>query len=218
MLPDDVRHAFGLVQHATVQTMLEKAAIPLRIRRLIMNAAQKAKLFMGGEWGSSLAMTTFLASLAQGCPLSALVFCLTVQLRIALVVQHTSPVDCDAGPLSQVPYTDDVTYLPDTLREFRCIIGQLAPTGIQTHMHNSPLKAHGVALVKQAIAIQFQNQEIVFGGGPLHMMQSNDDIRLVGRQALPHVFHREDYVKLLSACRRASLALRQLKLPSHYPV
>ena len=183
-----------------------------------MNAAQKAKIFMGGEWGSSLAMATFLAGLAQGCPLSALVFCLTVQLRIALVVQHTTPVDSDAGPLSQVPYMDDVIYLPDTLREFRRMVGRLAPAGIQTHMHSSPLKAHGVAVIKQATAIQFQNPEIVFGGGPLHMMQPNDYIWLVGRHALPHVFHREDYIKLLSACRRASLALRQLKLPSHYPV
>ena len=170
---------------------------------------------MGGEWRSSLAIATFLAGLAQGCPLSALVFCLTVQLRIALVLQHTTPVDRVAGLLSQVSYMDDVTYLPGTLREFTRMVSQLAPAGIQMHLHSSPVKAHGVAVVKQATAIQFQSREIIFGGGPLHMVQPKDDIRLVGRHALPHVFHREDYIKLLSACRKASLALRQLKLPSH---
>ena len=163
MLLDDVRHAFGLVQHETVQTLLEEAGIPLGVRRLIMNAAQKAKKIMGGEWGSTLAMTTFLAGLAQGCPLSALVFCLTVQLRIALVIQHTTPVDSDAGPLSQVSYMDDVTYLPGTLQEFRRMVGQLAPAGIQTHMHSSPLKAHGVAVVKQA---PVPKSEIFFRGWP----------------------------------------------------
>ena len=151
--------------------------------------------------GATLARAGFLAGLAQDCPLSALVFCLTIQLRIASAVHNTTPADSDAGPLSQLSYMDDVTYLPDTLQDFRRMVRQLAPAGVQTHMHCSPLKVHGVAIEKRASTVQCQHPEIVFGGRPLHMMQPKDYIRLVGRHAFPHIFHREDYLKLLSACR-----------------
>ena len=98
------------------------------------------------------------------------------------------------------------------------MVGQLALVGIHTHMHSSPLKAIGVAPVRQATLVQFQRPEIIFGRCPLLMVQPKNCIRLVGRNALPHIFQREDYIKLLSACRRASSALGQVKLPSHYPI
>ena len=99
MLLDDVRHVFGSVQHETIQTVPEEAGIPSGVRRLIMNAAQKAKIFMGGEWGASLAMASLSAGIARGFPLSALVFCLTIHLCIVLVIQNPAPVHSDAGPL-----------------------------------------------------------------------------------------------------------------------
>ena len=43
-------------------------------------------------------------------------------------------------------------------------------------------------------------------------------IRVVGRHALPHVFHWEDYIKLMKSSRRAAIAMRCVKLPANYPI
>ena len=43
-------------------------------------------------------------------------------------------------------------------------------------------------------------------------------IRLLGRHAMPHIFHTNDFIKMMNASRRASTVLRCIKLPANYPI
>ena len=43
-------------------------------------------------------------------------------------------------------------------------------------------------------------------------------IWLLGRHAMPHVFHANDFIKRMNASRRASIVLRYTKLPANYPI
>ena len=43
-------------------------------------------------------------------------------------------------------------------------------------------------------------------------------IRLLGRHAMPHIFHTNDFIKMMNASRRASIVLRYVKLPANYPI
>ena len=141
-------------------------------------------------------------------------------VRSAVVSLWPGKIPPPPPPRPQLSYIDDVTYLPGTLTDFHRMVHQLAPAGVHTHLHSSPLKVHIVAVHKQASAVKYQNPQVVFffGGGALHIMQAKDCIRLFGRHALTPVFHRDDYIKLLSVCRRASMALKYTNLPSRYPI
>ena len=51
---------------------------------------------------------------------------------------------------------------------------------------------------------------------PLHIPEDMEYIRLLGRHALPNVFHRQDLRKLI--CRRAVAPMSMSTLPAHYPI
>lgn len=218
LLLDDVKHAFGSVQHETLKALLEVAGVDGPMVDVIMGAATQAKIFMGGSWGVTIAATLFAAGIAQGCPLSALLFCLVIQLRIAIVTAGISPTLAPAGEITNLAYVDDVTYTPDTERDFRRVAKGLHEAGVRTHLHSAPLKAKGLAVARMGARYQFSDPGIVLGGGTLSMATADEYVRVVGRHALPHLFHREDYAKLMRSCRRAAIALRCVKLPAHYPL
>ena len=168
--------------------------------------------------GVSVAITLFAAGIAQGCPLSALLFCLVIQLRIAIVTAVVSPTPAPSGELTHLAYVDDVTYTPGTEQDFRRVAKGLHTAGVRTHLHSAPLKAKGLAVRRVGTQYQFFDPGIVTGGGALDMAGADEYVRVVGRHALPHIFHKEDYAKLMRSCRRASIALRCSKLPAHYPL
>ena len=163
-------------------------------------------------------MTIFSAGIAQGCPLSALVLCLTIQLRIAIVTALKPPSDNPAGVLSHLSHIDYVTFTPPTVPALRTTAVRLPVAGGQTHLHSAPLKAKGLVVRKVGTQYKFDDPGIVMGGGFLCMATADQYIRVVGRHALPHVFHREDYIKLMMSCRRAAIAMRCEKLPANYPI
>ena len=53
---------------------------------------------------------------------------------------------------------------------------------------------------------------------PLHIPEEGEYIRLLGRHALPHVFHRQDLGKLMASCCRAIAPVSMSTLPAHYPI
>ena len=220
LLTDDVRHAFGSVPHDTLRALLIAAGVDDSLVELILGAAEKAKIFMGGAWGVLIAMTIFSAGIAQGCPLSALVFCLAIQLQIAIVTAATPNSDSPAGLLSHLAYMDDVTFTPPTFPALRTTAARLPMAGVQTHLHSAPLKAKGLVVRRVGTQYHFDNPGVVmgWGGGYLSTGTSDQYIRVVGRHALPHVFHREDCIKLMKSGGRAAIAMRCVKLPANYPI
>ena len=199
LLMDDVRHAFGSVPHDTLRALLISAGVDPDIVELILGAAEKANIFMGGDWGVLIAMTTFSAGITQGCPLPALVFCLAIQLRIAIVTALTPSSDSPAGPLSHLSYIDDVTFTPPTVPALRTTTARLPVAGVQTHLHSAPLKAKGFVVRKVGTQYKFEDPGIVVGGVFLSMAKVHQYIRVVGRHALPRFFHREEYIKMMKS-------------------
>ena len=209
---------WGRFHMTPIRALLISAGVDPDIADLILGAAEKAKIFMGGAWGVLIAMTIFSAGMAQGCPLSALVLCLTIQLRIAIVTALKPPSDSPAGVLSHLSHIDYVTFTPPTVPALRTTAVRLPVAGGQTHLHSAPLKAKGLVVRKVGTQYKFDDPGIVMGGGFLCMATADQYIRVVGRHALPHVFHREDYIKLMMSCRRAAIAMRCEKLPANYPI
>ena len=66
--------------------------------------------------------------------------------------------------------------------------------------------------------IRYDAQPILFVEMPLQTLAEGDYVRLLGRHALLHIFHKQDFCHLLAACRRAVAPISTECLPSHYLV
>ena len=66
---DDIRHAFGSVQHTTLEHILSLAGFQERWISIIMGAARNSRIHMGGKGGIKLAIAMFRAGIAWGCPI-----------------------------------------------------------------------------------------------------------------------------------------------------
>ena len=164
LLLDDIRHAFGSVPHETLRALFIAAGVDTPLVEFILGAAEKATKIMGGACGVLIAMTIFLAGVAQGCPLSAMVFCLEIQFWIAIVTANTPGADSPAGLLSHLAYMDDVTFTPPTVPSLRTTAARLPVAGIQTHLHSAPLKAKGLVVRKVGAQYHFEDPGVVMGG------------------------------------------------------
>ena len=70
----------------------------------------------------------------------------------------------------------------------------------------------------QGKQVIFDRQPIPFSSMPLHMLTDGEYIRLLGKHALPHVFHKQDLRKLMALCRGAVAPIFMGTLPAHCPV
>ena len=137
MVFDDVRHAFELVQHDTLEAILRLLHFPSHLINILMNAATGATLHMGGKNGIAKALAKFRASIAQGCPMSALLFCILSELGIRMVLHDIPKPQSKCGDFGHVAYMDDTTYVLDQVSDIQQILTNLYPAGIMPHMHTS---------------------------------------------------------------------------------
>ena len=89
------------------------------------------------------------------------------------------------------------------------------------HPHKSLFGCHetiGFGTALRGKQVTFGLPLIHFSGMALHIPEEGECIRLLGRHALPHVFHRQDVRKLMASCRRAVAPISMGTLPAHYPI
>ena len=161
---------------------------------------------------------TLRAGIAQGCPISALIFCLFLELRIAIItLRNPSPVS-PGGTFLRIAYMDFTTFVLDNADDMQQLSDRKMLASLYTHLHTSIVKLTGIVASMIGGKVQCHSQIFRAGGSTLTLLHGNDRSRLLGRHILPHIFHRQDYIKLLLAGRRASVALRFERLPANYPL
>ena len=72
--------------------------------------------------------------------------------------------------------------------------------------------------LRLVLRLHILSEPLYLLGSPLQHPGPGAFIRLLGRHALPHQFHRQDTAKFMKAGRRATAAVTQLYLPSHDPI
>ena len=150
--------------------------------------------------------------------MSALLFCILLELRIRMVT-HDIPAPCTGcGHFGHVAYMDDTTYLLNSVLDIQHLLNNLFQTGILTHLHTSTTKLLIAVAHRQGLKTIFQQPDILAGGSRAPIADGNTYIQLLGRHAFPHIFHATGLVKMMSASRRASIVLRYTRLLSNYPI
>ena len=141
---DDIQHAFGSAQHQTLQNVLTLAGFHSNWIHIIMEAAMHSSLHMGGSKGIKLAPSNFRAGIAQGCPISALIFCLLIELRISIILDGIPLPQSPGGQFARFAYMDNTMFVSENLEHMQRLIDRQQLAGIYTHLHTSTLKLVGV--------------------------------------------------------------------------
>ena len=147
----------------------------------------------------------------------ALLFCLVLELRIAVVLWNVqTPTIAVVGLVMLHTWM-----IPPTcydVEDVQIVLINLQHTRVLTHRHSATIKLLGVITSKQGASVHFQKPVLAAGGAPAPLASAQSYICLLGLHALPHVYHPEDFRMLLRASRRAGMVLRYARLPAHYPL
>ena len=74
---------------------------------------------MGGTNGIEKALAKSRAGIAQGCPMSALLFCILLELSIRMVTHDIQALSAGCGHFGHVAYMDDTTYILDSILDIQ---------------------------------------------------------------------------------------------------
>ena len=113
---------------------------------------------------------------------------------------------------------DDTTFVLDNADDMQQLLDRQMIVGFYTHLHTSVIKLTSIVTSMIGGKGQYRTQDFRARGSTLQLLNGNDYGRILGRHILPDTFHRQDCRKLLSACRRASVALRYERLQASYPL
>ena len=80
LVVDDLRRAYWSVVHTALRCLLLLAGFPEAVIDLLLLATAEGTVHMRGFGGVSEALARLLAGVAQGCPASAMVFCVVTEV------------------------------------------------------------------------------------------------------------------------------------------
>ena len=105
---------FRSLVHATIRGTLLACGCSASSVDLLVFAIRSMLLHMGGYQGVEEALARYEASLGQGDPISALLYCLLGELRAALALTSTGLLATPAGPLRSLGWIDDTFWLAES--------------------------------------------------------------------------------------------------------
>ena len=192
LLLDDVVHAFGSVSHDTMRSSLLSAGVYPSLIDLILYAIQHVTLHMGGHQGVCLFRAMYEGGMGQGKPISALLCYLVNEVRVQLVLQSVG-LTATGGPLRNLGWMDDSSWIGTSHSDIWQVASRLPMAGNLTNLFSDATKTIGFGTALRGKRVTFGRQSIHFSGMPLRIPEEGEYIRLLGRHALPHVFHRQDH-------------------------
>ena len=218
VLSDDVRHAYGSINHTTEYAVLTAAGISPADAATLQHHDRALEVHMGGADGRSPSSTRLGAGTGQGCPVSGMKYCIYGEVRGHEACRSVPPTDTPAGPLNRVLLMDDTQWLPGDRCHLPALASGIERAGRLTNLHSDPTKTVLIGTDMRDGQVYFLNDTVYLNGHPVRCATSQDYVRVLGRHALPHLFHPVDSRRLFSGTRAACRALRAPRLPAHYPL
>ena len=216
VLSDDVRHAYGSINHTTEYAVLTAAGISQADAATLQHHDRALEVHMGGADGRSPSSNRLGAGTGQGCPVSGMKYCIYGEVRGHEACRSVPPTDTPAGPLNRVLLMDDTQWLPGDRCHLPALASGIERAGRLTNLHSDPTKTVLVGTDMRVSQVYFLNDTVYLNGHPVRCATSQDYVRVLGRHALPDLFHPVDSRGLFSGTRAACRALRAPRLPAHY--
>ena len=144
---------------------------------------------MGGSSGVTEATARLLVGVAQGCPASAMVFCVVAEVRAFLALLRVPPCWGPGGLFKRIGYMDDTTWCIHSESHLPLFAHNLQRAGLQTNLFSSGPKQLLVVACRQGFQVTFHPLSVYMGGSRMPVHQGTRCVRIVGRHVFPQVYH-----------------------------
>ena len=218
VVSDDVRHAYGSIDRTTEYAVLIVAVISTGDATTFQHHDHALEVHMGGVDGRSPSSTYPGAGTGRGCPVSGMKYCIYREVRGHEACRHIPPTDTPAGPLNRLLLMDDTQWLPGDRGHLPTLACGIEWAGRLTNLHSDPTKTVVVGTEMRDGWVHFLKDLVYLNSHPVRCATSQDYVRVLGRHALPHLFHPFVPRRLFSGARTACRALQAPKLPPHHPL
>ena len=122
-------------------------------------------------------------------------------------LSRVSPADTPTGPLNRVLLIDDTQRLPGERGHLHTLTRGIERPGRLTNLHSDPTKTVLVGTEMRDGRVHFLGDTVYLNGHPVRCATGQDYVRVLGRHALPQLYHPVDSKRVFSATRSACRAL-----------
>ena len=145
-------------------------------------------------------------------------YCIYGEVRGHEACRGVPPADTPEGPLKRVLLMDDTQWLPGDRGHLRTLTCGIERAGRLSNLHSDPTKTVLVGTEMRDGRVHLLRDKVYLHGHPVRCATGQDYVRVLGRHALPHLYHPFTCKRLFSGTRSACKALRAPRLPAHYPL
>ena len=153
---------------------------------MLLQATTEATAHMGGSGGVAEALALLLAGVAQGCPVSAMVCCVVVEMPALLALLRVPPCWGLGGPFKRLGYMDDTTWCIDSESDLPLFADNLQRVGLHSNVFSSGPKRLLVNASCEGFQVDFHSLSVYMAGlrMPVHQDESRDaEVEGTERQA-----------------------------------
>ena len=214
---DDVPHAFGSPDHVSRDSVHQLVGYGPELCRLHRSLVEDMRLDMGGTDDVDHAEGWFDAGSGQGCPLSSLHYAPMGEVRAKMVSRAYPGVLTPPGVLHTLAWADDTVWLGGS-PEDAAAIARALPTAEDAVAQGSDVsKMHVLRTWMEGQRVRYGVPSVLMNRVRLPVPSETEYIRSLGRHALPHTYHKEDFRKFMAAARRASAVIPIKSVRAQYP-
>ena len=139
--------------------------------------------------------------------MSGMKYCVYAEVRGHKACRHVPPTDTPAGPLNRVLLMDDTQWLPGDRGRLATLTSGIERAACLTNLHSDATKTVLVGTEMRDGRVPFLRDTVYRNGHVGRCATSQEYVRVLGRHALPHLFHPVDSRRLFSGTRAACSAL-----------
>ena len=144
----DLRNAFGSIPHSAIVTTLTHIGVPLPLIEMISNSYSGATTQIRTPLGLT-ADIPVLSGVKQGCPLSPIIFNLTIDLILRAIKQTASdigPAKVHDIPFSVLAYADDLVLISRKKDRLQKLLNVASSTATDLGLSFRPDKCASISL------------------------------------------------------------------------
>ena len=214
---DDVRHAFFSPDHVSRDSVHQVVGYGPELCHLHRSLVEDMRLDMGGTDDVDHAEGWFDAGCGQGCPLSPLDYAPMGQVRAKMVSQNYPGVLTPGVLLHSLACADDTVLLGGSPEDVSAIARALPAAKDAMALGSDVSGMHVLRTWMYGQRVRYGVPSVLMNRVRLPVPTEKDYICSLGRHALSHTYHKEDFRKFRMAARRASAVIPIKSLRAQYP-
>jgi hypothetical protein len=179
----DLRNAFGSIPHSAITTTLTHIGVPLPLIEMITNSYSGATTQTRTPTGLT-ADIPVLSGVKQGCPLSPIIFNLTIDLIIRAIKRTASdigPTKVYDIPFSVLAYADDLVIISRKKDRLQKLLNTASSTATDLGLSFRPDKCASISLTcSNNSQSSFELNEFIVQNQPIPPLERENPYKYLG--------------------------------------